>query len=89
MKNARFSIPRPGLIFLTAFFGCEDVSGSDAAGLDERWRTSPAITWRPSKKLPVLFKLPYNCAHSPQFDDEHSIRAQFSLPWGDCCALAP
>lgn len=88
MKNARFSIPRPGLIFLTAFVRSEDVSGSDAAGLDERWRTSPAITWRPSKKLPVLFKLPYNCAHSPQFGDEHSIRAQFSLPWGDCCALA-
>ena len=76
----------PGGVFQTHLRG-EYVSGSDAAGLDERWRTSPSITWRPSEKIPVLFKLQYNYDHSPQFGDEHSIWAQFSLTWGDCCAL--
>ena len=76
----------PGGI-LQAHLRGEYVSGTQAAGLDERWRASPSITWRPSEKLPVLFKLQYNYDHSPQFGDEHSIWAQFSLTWGDCCAL--
>ena len=72
---------------LQAHLRGEYVSGSDATALNERWRTSPSITWRPSDQLPILFKLQYNYDHSPAFGDEHSIWAQFSLTWGDCCAL--
>lgn len=63
----------------------EYVSGVSEAGLPERWRVSPAITWIPSERLPILFKVQYNYDHAPSFGDEHSIWAQFSLTWGDCC----
>ena len=64
----------------------EYVSGVAEAGLPERWRVSPALSWRPSAELPFHFKLQYNYDHSPAFGDEHSVWAQFSLTWGDCCA---
>ena len=64
----------------------EYVSGVAEAGLSERWRLSPALSWHPSKKLPFFFKVQYNCDYSPAFGNEHSVWAQFSLTWGDCCA---
>lgn len=64
----------------------EYVSGVSEAGLPERYRVSPAVMWRPSQELPFHFKLQYNYDHFPSFGNEHSIWAQFSLTWGDCCA---
>jgi hypothetical protein len=64
----------------------EYVSGLPEAGLAERWRVSPAIAWFPIAKLPINFKLQYNYDHFPRFGDEHSVWAQFTFLWGDCCA---
>jgi hypothetical protein len=64
----------------------EYVSGVSEAGMPERWRISPAIAWHPADQLPLHFKLQYNYDHSPSFGDEHSIWAQLSVTWGDCCA---
>ncbi len=71
---------------LQAHLRAEYVSGVSEAGLPERWRVSPALAWYPSDRLPIHFKLQYNYDHSPSFGDEHSVWAQFSLTWGDCCA---
>jgi hypothetical protein len=64
----------------------EYVSGVSEAGMPERWRISPAIAWHPTDRLPLHFKVQYNYDHSPAFGDEHSIWAQLSVTWGDCCA---
>lgn len=64
----------------------EYISGTVETGQNERWRISPAITWRPTEALPVRFKIQYNYDHSAAFGDDHSVWAQFSLTWGDCCA---
>ena len=69
-----------------AHLRAEYVSGVSEAGLPERWRVSPALAWYPTDRLPIHFKLQYNYDHSPSFGDEHSVWAQFSLTWGDCCA---
>lgn len=68
-----------------AHLRAEYVSGVSDAGLPERWRVSPAVTWHPARTLPVHFKLQYNYDHSPSFGDEHSVWAQVSIKWGDCC----
>ena len=70
---------------LQAHLRGEYVSGVQEAGLLERYRISPAITWHPSDRLPIHFKVQYNYDHLPRFGDEHSVWAQFSLTWGDCC----
>jgi hypothetical protein len=64
----------------------EYVSGVSEAGLSERYRVSPALTWRPSDELPVLLKLQYNYDHFTDLGDEHSVWFQFSVTWGDCCS---
>jgi hypothetical protein len=64
----------------------EYVSGSKETGLAERCRISPAIAWYPEANLPFHFKVQYNYDHIRGFGDEHSVWAQFSLTWGDCCA---
>jgi hypothetical protein len=69
-----------------AHLRAEYVSGIAEAGLPERYRISPAVMWRPSERMPFHFKLQYNYDHLPSFGNEHSIWAQFSLTWGDCCA---
>ncbi len=66
----------------------EYASGNADAGLPERWRVSPAVTWIPSEQLPVNLKLQYNFDHSPSFGDEHSVWLQFNLVWGSGCAHA-
>ena len=65
----------------------EYISGTVETGQNERWRISPAITWHPTEALPVRFKIQYNYDHSAAFGDDHSVWAQFSFTWGDCCAL--
>jgi hypothetical protein len=69
-----------------AHLRAEYVSGVSEAGLPERWRVSPAIAWYPTDRLPLHFKVQYNYDHAPSFGDEHSIWAQLSITWGDCCA---
>lgn len=63
----------------------EYVTGVAGAGLPERWRISPAITWRPSAKVPVRFQVQYNYDRSPAFGVEHSVWAQFNFKWGEAC----
>lgn len=64
----------------------EYVSGTAETASPERWRISPAIAWIPSAELPVRLGVQYNYDHSPSFGDEHSIWAQVSITWGDCCS---
>jgi hypothetical protein len=64
----------------------EYLSGTAETGTSERWRISPAVTWIPSAEIPARIGLQYNYDHSPAFGDEHSIWAQISITWGDCCA---
>jgi hypothetical protein len=60
----------------------EWVSGTDEAGLDERLRLSPGITWRPTERLDLLVRAQYNFDHSSAFGDEHSVWTQFVIGWG-------
>ncbi|HET6407670.1 MAG TPA: hypothetical protein VFG14_07300 [Chthoniobacteraceae bacterium] len=69
-----------------AHLRAEYVSGVSGAGLPERWRVSPTVTWHPSERLPVHFKLQYNYDHLADLGDEHSFWAQLSFTWGDCCS---
>lgn len=64
----------------------EYAGGNADAGVNERWRVSPAVTWTPAASLPVHWKLQYNYDHSPSFGDEHSVWLQFNLKWGSGCA---
>ena len=66
----------------------EYASGIADAGLPERWRVSPAVTWIPPQSLSLNWKLQYNYDHSPSFGDEHSVWLQFNLHWGAGCAHA-
>jgi hypothetical protein len=72
--------------YVQAHLRAEYVSGVGEAGLSERWRVSPVITWRPSERLPVHFKFQYNYDHLSDLGDEHSFWAQLSFTWGDCCS---
>jgi hypothetical protein len=69
-----------------AHLRAEYTSGVSEARLPERWRISPALAWRPTERLPIRFTVQYNYDHSPSFGSEHSVWAQLSLTWGDCCA---
>ncbi|HET6406940.1 MAG TPA: hypothetical protein VFG14_03585, partial [Chthoniobacteraceae bacterium] len=60
----------------------EWVSGTDAAGIDERWRLSPGVTWRPADRFNLLIRAQYNYDYSSSFDSEHSVWTQFVLNWG-------
>jgi hypothetical protein len=66
----------------------EYASGNSEAGVPERWRVSPAVTWTPSESLPLNWKLQYNYDHSPSFGDEHSVWLQLNFNWGTGCAHA-
>jgi len=60
----------------------EYVSGIDAAGLDERFRTSPGITFFANEARTLKLRLQYNYDHSNDFGSEHSVWAQVGLAWG-------
>ena len=64
----------------------EYVSGTAETDSPERWRISPAVSWIPAAELPMRFAVQYNYDHSPSFGDEHSIWAQVTISWGDCCS---
>lgn len=73
---------------LQAHLRAEYVSGVADAGLRERYRVSPALTWKPGKDLPIYFKLQYNYDHIPSLGNEHSVWLQFNFTWGDSCSHA-
>lgn len=66
----------------------EFASGIAEAGVDQRWRISPAISWLPSERLPVSFKLQYNYDHTRSLGEEHSVWLQVKVQWGDRCSHA-
>lgn len=60
----------------------EYVSGVAAAGLDERIRVSPGVTYYVNPTRTFKLRVQYNYDHSNDFGDEHSIWAQVGFAWG-------
>lgn len=58
------------------------VSGISRAGLDERFRISPAATYFLNKSRTMHLRAQYNFDHSSSFGDEHSVWAQLGINWG-------
>ncbi|MEZ0388230.1 MAG: hypothetical protein ACAI34_14250, partial [Verrucomicrobium sp.] len=58
------------------------VQGIAAAGLDERFRMSPAVTCYLNKSRTLYFRAQYNYDHSSDFGDEHSLWGQVGFNWG-------
>ena len=60
----------------------EFVSGIAEAGLDERFRVSPAVTYYFNESRTLYLRGQYNYDHSSDFGDEHSVWAQVGFNWG-------
>jgi predicted porin len=60
----------------------EFVSGIADAGLDERFRVSPAVTYYFNKNRTFYLRGQYNFDHSSDFGNEHSVFAQVGVNWG-------
>lgn len=60
----------------------EYVQGIADAGLDRRFRVSPAITYYLNRQRTLYLRTQYNYDHSSDFDDEHSVWAQVGINWG-------
>jgi hypothetical protein len=60
----------------------EYVSGIAAAGLDERFRISPGVTYYVNRARTVKLRVQYNYDHSNDVGDEHSVWAQVGFAWG-------
>jgi hypothetical protein len=58
------------------------VSGVSEAGLDDRFRLSPALTWYAGPERTLQARLQYNWDHSDEFGDEHSVWFQLGFNWG-------
>ena len=58
------------------------VSGISEAGLDDRFRLSPMVTWYANPKRTVQARLQYNWDHSNDFGSEHSIWFQLGFNFG-------
>ena len=58
------------------------VSGISDAGLDDRVRVSPMLTWYANEARTVQARLQYNWDHSDDFGSEHSIWFQLGLNFG-------
>lgn len=58
------------------------VEGIADAGLDRRFRISPAVTYYFNKHRTVYLRTQYNYDHSNDFDDEHSVWTQIGFNWG-------
>ena len=63
-------------------FRAEWVSGINEAGLDERWRLSPALTAYLNDKRTIHGRLQYNYDHGSDFGSEHSVWFQIGISWG-------
>lgn len=60
----------------------EFVSGIAEAGLDERFRLSPAVTCYFNKARTLYLRGQYNYDHSSDFGDESSVWLQIGFNWG-------
>lgn len=60
----------------------EYVSGIAEAGLDERFRVSPGVTYYVNQARTLKLRLQYNYDHSNSFGNEHSVWAQVGFNWG-------
>jgi hypothetical protein len=60
----------------------EWLEGVGDAGLDERFRLSPGVTYYLNGKRTVMFRVQYNYDHSSDFGDEHSVWAQIGFNLG-------
>lgn len=60
----------------------EYVSGIRRAGLDERYRVSPGVTYYLNSARTIMLRVQYNYDHSNDFGDEHSVWGQFGFNWG-------
>lgn len=58
------------------------VEGIADAGLDRRFRVSPAVTYYFNKHRTVYLRTQYNYDHSGDFGNEHSIWTQVGFNWG-------
>jgi hypothetical protein len=60
----------------------EYVTGDRAAGLDDRLRLSPGLTYYINDARTVKFRVQYNYDHSSEFGNDHSVWGQLSFNWG-------
>jgi len=60
----------------------EFVGGVAEAGLDERFRVSPVVTYYFNKNHTLYLRAQYNYDHSNDFGDEHSVFGQVGFNWG-------
>ena len=60
----------------------EYVTGDRAAGLDDRFRLSPGLTYYINDARTVRFRVQYNYDHSSEFGNDHSVWGQLSFNWG-------
>jgi hypothetical protein len=60
----------------------EYAAGDREAGLDDRFRLSPGLTYYINDARTVRFRVQYNYDHSSEFGTDHSVWGQFSFNWG-------
>lgn len=60
----------------------EYVSGDRGAGLDDRFRLSPGLTYYINDARTVRFRVQYNYDNSNEFGVDHSVWGQLSFNWG-------
>ncbi len=58
------------------------VSGIGAAGLDERFRVSPAVTYYLNRNRTMYLRAQYNYDHGSDFGNASSVWAQVGINWG-------
>lgn len=58
------------------------VSGVARAGLDERFRVSPSVTYYLNKTHTMYFRAQYNFDHFNDFGTEHGVWGQVGINWG-------
>ena len=60
----------------------EYVAGDLAAGLDDRFRMGPGVTFYVNEARTFKFRTQYNYDLSQEFGTDHSVWGQFSITWG-------
>lgn len=60
----------------------EYVQGDRLAGLDNRFRLSPGLTYYINDARTLRFRVQYNYDHSNEFGTDHGIWGQISFIWG-------
>lgn len=58
------------------------VSAIEEAGLDERWRVSPNMTYSLNAQRTLYARVQYDFDYSSDFGDDHSVWFQIGFNWG-------